>query len=502
MATYNSGGPAARSRSGPNANVVVVGLVFLLIVLLGLVVYAVTRVGVTRGGEGQELPFRPGTGTLVTDVNVSLSDLAQRPRRYVGTTVSVDGNVGRVLNDQAFTLRREGLLDVDAALVVIPQRLLGLTGPATILQPGSALQVRGVAQLFDPAMLERDIGVAIDRGFWNSFQNIPVLVAELIQAEPVAPGPAVGAFPGTAPAPVFPQTVPRGPGPLGAGGAVAPGELTGGPIAGFDPGAGTGAGVGLPVGTSQFPAATIDQIVQNPQAFVGRPVTVAGAMVQVIGQRGAVLMDLRPAFSSRVLVVSARPLPNLATPATQPFVLQDNIIRVAGTVELLDLAAVEQQLGLALDPATFRQFVGQPVIVAREVTRFAPVYRLGASPEAYTSTSVSTAGWIESIIGTHAFALRDPDRLQPEDVLVVSQHPLWTVGQTQPQQGQQAQQPQLQQPMQPFIFQGNNVQVTGVLHPAGSLENVHRQLGIPLDQRLLVRYAERPVLVASSITPL
>ncbi|HEV2126533.1 MAG TPA: hypothetical protein VGW38_27560, partial [Chloroflexota bacterium] len=130
-------------------------------------------------------------------------------------------------------------------------------------------------------------------------------------------------------------------------------------------------------------------------------------------------------------------------------------------------------------------YQGQLAIVARDVTRFAAVNRLHSMPQAFAGTTVTTAGFIETILGPNAFVLRDPDRLQGADVLVLSQQPLWVAGQNQ---------------MQPFMFQGNSVQVTGTVQPGDNLEAILRQLGIQMDASVLGRYSEDPVLIATEIT--
>jgi hypothetical protein len=395
------------------------------VAMLGLVGYVIAQ-----DREPEELPFLAGSGPVQEEYGVSLEDVAETPRRYYGTTVTVGGEVGRILHRRAFTLRTEDLTGQHAALVVIPDDVAPVEGTTARLRPGGRLWVTGTVRRFDPGV-DEDLGVDLDPGLWDSLRSRPVIVAKLLQGEP-------------------------------------PGR----------PSAGTASTA------STDPSVTLAHLADDPAAYLGKRVVVAGMVSDVLGRQAAVLEDLDPVAYEKLLVLSPRPLPGTGESAGRLLGLQDSMVRVTGTVRRVDPARLAEQTGVRLDRDVLEDFAGAPAIVAEEVTRFVPLNRVADNPGVFAGTTVGIAGTIEQVIAPHTLVLGDPDPMQPADVLVISRTPVWQAGQNE---------------THPFVFVGNEIHVTGTVR-RGDLHAIERELGITLDDRVYARFAERPVIVATAIS--
>ncbi len=108
---------------------------------------------------------------------------------------------------------------------------------------------------------------------------------------------------------------------------------------------------------------TLQDIENDPQAYVGQTVTVSGEVQQVVGAN-AFIFDY-----GDVIVVGARELPQMTGTPTTDFFTGEPVVQVTGSVAIFSAAEMEQQLGYQLDDATFSQYEGRPAIIAQEVLR-------------------------------------------------------------------------------------------------------------------------------------
>jgi hypothetical protein len=111
--------------------------------------------------------------------------------------------------------------------------------------------------------------------------------------------------------------------------------------------------------------ATISEIVQAPNDYVGQTVTVRSGVEEVISPV-AFSLDEDAVFEGGIdddlLVVSA------TQDAPLDFeTLEGNPALVSGTVHQFDIAAFEQELGYDLDDSLFANWDGRPALIATDV---------------------------------------------------------------------------------------------------------------------------------------
>jgi hypothetical protein len=110
----------------------------------------------------------------------------------------------------------------------------------------------------------------------------------------------------------------------------------------------------------------VEDIKENPAAFVGKTVVVSGEVEQVYGPR-AFQLGGTDFFDSEIRVLTAQPLKeSVRRRADQPFI-KDDIALVTGTVRNVVVADVERELSFDLDPTYEVEFENRPAIIASSV---------------------------------------------------------------------------------------------------------------------------------------
>lgn len=115
----------------------------------------------------------------------------------------------------------------------------------------------------------------------------------------------------------------------------------------------------------------------DPRAFIGQQVTVRGLVTHVISS-AAFQMTREGVGGTPMLVVSSG----------QPGAAVGQLVRVTGDVREFGVEAFGNQLNVELDVTAFREFEGDPAIVARSVTQVGP--GTGQSPSPARSPSPTT----------------------------------------------------------------------------------------------------------------
>lgn len=114
------------------------------------------------------------------------------------------------------------------------------------------------------------------------------------------------------------------------------------------------------------PYALLDAVTDDPNAYMGQEVTVAGPITEVLGVDGqiAVVIVERDVIGDD---------PALIIPTSED-VFMDTAwatgeeIQVTGTVQAFDMASIEDQIGRDLDDALFAGYEDYPVILAAQAT--------------------------------------------------------------------------------------------------------------------------------------
>lgn len=126
--------------------------------------------------------------------------------------------------------------------------------------------------------------------------------------------------------------------------------------------------------------ATLDEILDDPEAYLGQTVAVEGRVNVVKGNGTFTIASNTLVDANELLVIGA------ANEQFDQAVQAGNALRVTGTVRRLTVADVERELSLDLDPEVEAEFSNKPVIVA---TLIDPMGE--AAPTDMTATPEATA---------------------------------------------------------------------------------------------------------------
>lgn len=135
---------------------------------------AVLGVGLLLGAAGcNRQPAEVDTTQTVTPASnqsVTVAEIIGNPTTYVGQTVTVSGEVNRVLNTRSFTLGDEGLL------VVLASNLPDQTS----LTNDHVVQVNGAVRNFVVKDLESEYGFDLQDDLYVDYANKPAIVAQRV----------------------------------------------------------------------------------------------------------------------------------------------------------------------------------------------------------------------------------------------------------------------------------------------------------------------------------
>lgn len=244
--------------------------------------------------------------------------------------------------------------------------------------------------------------------------------------------------------------------------------------------------------------ATISEIVQAPNTYAGKTVTVSGAVNDVIGPRAFTIGGDEFYGDAQLLVVSAKAVPTPAGRTAQQALLARDVIQVTGPVRLFNLADFEKEIGFDLDDNAFRDWAGKPAVIARSVdlTPYVGPATVGAPLIAdanvtvadiagdfprYVGKTVAVRGEIEKRISPFAFSI-DEDALFAggidNDLLVIGANNA--------------------APLLPEGLGEANVAVLGTVRKF-DLAPIEKEIGYDLDDTLFRDWAGRPAVVAKAI---
>jgi hypothetical protein len=223
---------------------------------------------------------------------VTVGEIVNQPEQFYGETVTVSGEVNQVLQAFAFTIGGDAFGQGEELLVIGPPPPVGEDLAAEeVVDEMYIVQATGTVHEFDVAAIEQEIGAELDQEVLARFEGQPVLVAE-----------------GTV-------ITPR-----------------------------TGAGVGM--------WAEVDEILANPDDFIGEERTVVAEISEVISEHGFVL-------AGGLLVINATDEVTLEA-------LQDaQEIEVAGEIVRFDPAEIQTYVTGEVDAEQFAEFEGEPVLIGR-----------------------------------------------------------------------------------------------------------------------------------------
>lgn len=109
---------------------------------------------------------------------------------------------------------------------------------------------------------------------------------------------------------------------------------------------------------------TAAQVINNPNAYVGKTVTVSGDVEEIHSPR-AFNMD-SGASVGELLVLGREPFPQVPDGGNRGYVINDTAT-VTGTVRMLVTAEIERELGWDLMPEIEAEFNAKPVLIVQQV---------------------------------------------------------------------------------------------------------------------------------------
>lgn len=112
---------------------------------------------------------------------------------------------------------------------------------------------------------------------------------------------------------------------------------------------------------------TISQITNNQSEYIAKQVTVGGEVNSILTPRIFSIGGDGFIGGDELLVLSARPLPAIATRPTDKLLIEDDIVLIRGEVQRFDIKQAEQELQKTLDPDILKEFIGKPVIFANSI---------------------------------------------------------------------------------------------------------------------------------------
>jgi len=278
---------------------------------------------------------QPGQGPAVIApapdavIWTSVDRITDDPAAYYGRQAAIFGEIGEVLGPRSFTLEDDDLLFNEKMVVVSSRPLTGSDGQAMSLDTleDRRVMVRGTIHQFNTGAFEERLGINLADEDFADQAGQPAMIADSIILDPTLYG-VVGPSPYVSPA--------------NAGTANA------------DP-------------QAQAQRATVDGIADNPPAYLGRTVTIAGEVGRALGPRSFTVEDNDLLFDEEIAVVGARPLLDRNGQPYSADALDDLRIMVTGTVRQFVRADLEREFGIDLSSGELDGWEGRPVIVADSV---------------------------------------------------------------------------------------------------------------------------------------
>jgi hypothetical protein len=110
---------------------------------------------------------------------------------------------------------------------------------------------------------------------------------------------------------------------------------------------------------------TVNDITGKLDQYLGKTVTVAGEINDVLGPRAFTIGGEEFYGGGELLVVSTRDFPAIPDRPQDEYLVDDDIVQVTGTVRRFVLTEVEKEVGTDLDGALYARWESKPVLLAQ-----------------------------------------------------------------------------------------------------------------------------------------
>lgn len=136
---------------------------------------AATASTATQQGQGAQAQPQGPIKTEAAATTVKLDDLEDKPESYVGKTVTVQGEVDKMLGPHLFTIDERQWADAARELPV------SVPAPFTVaLKEDAVIRVTGTVEKIPIDRLEKEVGPIVDAKLRKRIADRPVLVATAV----------------------------------------------------------------------------------------------------------------------------------------------------------------------------------------------------------------------------------------------------------------------------------------------------------------------------------
>ncbi|MFP4439447.1 MAG: hypothetical protein ACLFVO_19565 [Chloroflexaceae bacterium] len=239
-------------------------------------------------------------------------------------------------------------------------------------------------------------------------------------------------------------------------------------------------------GTREAQQVAVTDLVENSDAYLGQTVTTRGILQRNIHRRALVLRDPNQTSGGMLLVVGAT---ENAIPVEEGVLYTEGMeqLQATGVLRRFDLTAIEAAINVDLDDNMFAEFTGRPTLVADVVTQWSPMdertetglLTIAGNTDALLGQTVTVDAEITEILSPQVFRINNGNLLEIQnEVLVVDQTA--SPG--------------------PALAAGMRVEVTGMVRRFVR-DELEADFALGLQPSLYTDYANRPAIVAVSLTP-
>lgn len=173
---------------------------------------------------------------------------------------------------------------------------------------------------------------------------------------------------------------------------------------------------------SVFQNVTLDDLAENPEAYVGRTVTLRAEpeetdnrySFKLDDEDGINIFDL-DLDKDEVLVLNTSRVPFTAPED------DDMEVQVTGKVGVFTLVEVERELGIDLDPEIYLEYENQPVVYAQSIALAPEPDEVTNNPERFYGQAIAVEGEVDEIYSPRTFTLHDDEPFDGEDLLAIYQ---------------------------------------------------------------------------------
>jgi uncharacterized membrane protein YcgQ (UPF0703/DUF1980 family) len=121
------------------------------------------------------------------------------------------------------------------------------------------------------------------------------------------------------------------------------------------------------IGQQNSDTNTINDILDNPDNYVGKQITLSGKIHEVLDNNSLTLKA--SGINRDLLVITSNSLFTNIQNDNSALYKDDDNVQISGMVQKFDKTTIENQLGLVLNDNKLNDYITKPVIVAQTITK-------------------------------------------------------------------------------------------------------------------------------------